>query len=145
MLQEIIQDFTGLGGVPLFLTATFLFLATENYSPFNQLIVGFIISYVVVVVARLIYFKERPDRQKFKTIWERIDASSFPSLHSCRVALLGAVVINFFNSVPLTILFIALILGVGISRIMLKRHFFDDVFAGILLGVIIGFANISLF
>lgn len=145
MLQEIIQDFTGLGGVPLFLTATFLFLATENYSQFNQLIIGFIISYVIVVVARLIYFKERPDRQKFKTIWERIDASSFPSLHSCRVALLGVVAINFFNSIPLTILFIALILGVGISRIMLKRHFFDDVFAGILLGVIIGFANISLF
>lgn len=145
MLKEIIQDVTGLGGVPVFLITTILLLATENYSQFNQAIIGFVLSYIIVVSARLIFFKERPDKQKFANFLERIDASSFPSLHSTRAALMGTVLINFFNSIPLTILFILLILFVGLSRILLKRHYFDDVFAGILLGVILGFAVVSLF
>ncbi|MDO8633727.1 MAG: phosphatase PAP2 family protein [archaeon] len=65
------------------------------------------------------------------------DKYSFPSGHAATIAA----VYGFFReklSKPAEFFFLALILGVGYSRIFLERHYPVDVVAGILLGLVVG-------
>ena len=83
----------------------------------------------------MFYFKDRPRKQTFSNILERIDASSFPSLHAARVTFLGGSLIYFFKNHLVTFLIMFFIGIVFYTRILLKKHDWIDIIAGLFVGL----------
>jgi membrane-associated phospholipid phosphatase len=122
----------------LFLSFLFLFLGFLELS--LKLFISFFIAYILVSILRLVYFKERPIKYKVNTFLDRIEASSFPSMHVVRLSiLLSLIYFEFSSNYYLLGLFSILLLLVSISRIKLKRHYRIDVYAGILIGLVIAY------
>ncbi|MEM3153958.1 MAG: phosphatase PAP2 family protein [Candidatus Woesearchaeota archaeon] len=136
--DEVWQDIKGLSGVPIFVVIIISSFLLGNKQLAFQLLAGFILAYVVTIVIRFVYFKRRPDRQAYKNIIEKIDASSFPSLHAMRAAVLATILSITFHNNLLTALFAFCAICVATSRVMTKRHYISDVIVGLILGVIIG-------
>ncbi|MBI4895017.1 MAG: phosphatase PAP2 family protein [Candidatus Aenigmarchaeota archaeon] len=136
MREEHFRDITSFGGMPLYLVVMFVFLIFKNYQILSYLGFGLVAAYIITVFFRVVYFKKRPEKQKYNNWLQKIDASSFPSLHAMRGALLAVIMASFFANIFLTILFVALATGVAVTRVFLKRH--DPIDSGV--GLFTGFA-----
>ncbi len=73
-----------------------------------------------------------------------VDASSFPSIHSARAFFLAFYFSGLGQSIILAFFYLILATLVGKSRIVKRRHFASDVFAGSLLGLLISMLTSSL-
>jgi len=136
-MATFFRDVTTFGGAlfyVLLVIAAGLFRADAL---FWRLVWGFLITMVVVVGIRMVYFKDRPAKQKYHNFLERLDASSFPSWHMARAIFLALL---FGVEQPWLIqgFFLLVALGVGYSRIYLRKHDYWDVLAGLILGVVAG-------
>ncbi len=132
----IFKQITDLGG---FIFYGFLLLTTLTFQEFMlfwKLSFGFVLTASVVVLIRTFYFRDRPKKQQFHNYIEKIDASSFPSLHAARTIFLYLTLINLFNNNYFTPLLTFIALAVIYSRYYLKKHDFYDLLGGIILGVI---------
>lgn len=129
------QDITTLGGLAFYTLLTLFILTLGLTTIALKLVIGFIITYGISLLIRLLYFKKRPNNQKYKTIIERLDASSFPSIHAARITFLGLFFIILLDSIYTTILLLIIILLVCYSRHHLKKHDIKDLLAGIILGI----------
>lgn len=89
---------------------------------------------IICVFIKIVYRKERPILQARNNLYNKIDANSFPSVHSARIALLAVMFMLNYKNVLIALLGIVLMFFVGYSRIYLKRHYFVDVLVGYLLG-----------
>ncbi|MBS3147719.1 phosphatase PAP2 family protein [Candidatus Woesearchaeota archaeon] len=142
--EELSQDLKAFGGFPLsvvlILSAFMLGLSALGW----QIAFGLIADIVVVIGIRLLFFRQRPVKQRFSNIVEKVDASSFPSAHSARAGTLAVVLAMYFQSTPLTVLFSLLAISVAALRVVQKKHHVSDVAAGLVLGALIGFATIFL-
>jgi undecaprenyl-diphosphatase len=136
--EEIWQDIKGLSGVPFFVVIIITAFLLQEKALAYQLISGLILAYALTVVIRLAYFKRRPDKQGYNNLIEKIDASSFPSLHAMRAAVLATILSAFFESLWLPPLFALAAVAVAVSRVMTKRHDLSDVLAGLIFGAIVG-------
>jgi len=141
--ENFIRDTSAFGGLPIYFTIAFIALVLQKLSLFWQIAAGFIICYAVTTPIRAIYFKARPDKEKYTNWLTRLDASSFPSLHSMRVAVLAVVLANFFNSILITLAFAIAAIGAAIARVLMKKHYWSDIIAGAAIGIIIGFIMIN--
>lgn len=137
IFKELFKQITNFGGLIFYL---FILLLTfsfnyyyETFYLFLMLIGAFIVTYLI----RSIYFVNRPKKQKYDNFIEKLDASSFPSLHSMRVSILTLFFINFSENFVAKIFIIVFGLLVVYSRIFLKKHRFIDVLFGIIFGFII--------
>ena len=129
------RDITTFGGAIFYLLLIFsLFLLDQNKIA-SVLSGGFMITLIITVIIRLLYFRPRPKKQGYHNIVERIDASSFPSLHTARMVFLAGVGIQSFRNTITTISLIVFALSVLYSRIHLKKHDWIDVLGGIVVGV----------
>jgi undecaprenyl-diphosphatase len=142
--EEFLQDLKALAGVPLFCVVVALAFVLGKVSLASQVIVGLVLAYVLTVFIRTFYFRLRPDREKYHNYFEKINASSFPSMHAMRASVLATLLILYFNSTLLTVLFIVCALGVAVSRVMTKRHYTTDVTVGLILGVLLAFLSVWL-
>lgn len=142
--EEIWQDIKGLSGVPFFVVIIIIAFLLQEKTLACQLIIGLALAYAVTAVIRLAYFKRRPDKQGYHNFIEKIDASSFPSLHAMRAAVLATILSAFFESFWFTPLFALAAVAVAASRVMTKRHDVNDVLAGLIFGVIVGGISIWL-
>lgn len=124
--------------MPLYLVAMFIFLLFKNYAVLSYLGFGLVLAYIITVFFRVTYFKQRPEKQKYKNWLEKIDASSFPSLHAMRGALLAVIMSAFFANIILTVLFVSIAVAVAVTRVFLKRHDPLDSGVGLVIGSIIG-------
>ena len=102
-----------------------------------KLFVGVIIITLIAMIIKSLFFKARPKKQKTKTLIERIDASSFPSIHSARITFLTFWITAYSKNIILKIFLVAIGIIVAYSRIYLKKHYLSDVIAGIILGLIV--------
>ena len=126
-VRQFSRDFSALGGLPLFLVMM-VALPHEALSMF----VALAISMAIVVPIRLVWRRARPEKREAKNLIEQIDASSFPSIHTARAAIIGLAIV----SAPWVYVVSALIIGgVAYSRVTLKAHDLLDVSVGALLGV----------
>ncbi len=141
---ELLQDFKTLGGFPLYCALILASFILGEFGLSSQLFIGLILAFSLTALIRIFYFKQRPVRQSFKTWQQKIDASSFPSLHSMRAAVLATVLAAFFDNRILAVLFFALAVAVASARVLQKRHHMSDVVAGLILGILVGFASIWL-
>lgn len=109
-----------------------------------RLTIGLFLAYALTSSIRFIFFKQRPDKQKFKGLAQKIDASSFPSLHAMRASCLSVLLILFFSNFWITVISIAAAVCVALVRVVQKRHFASDVIAGLIFGVLIAFVSVWL-
>ncbi len=142
--EGFIRDISALGGMPLYALAGFVFLFFSLVH-FFILFFGFMIAFLLTVLIRAVYFKERPKKQSITNIFERIDASSFPSLHTARASLLFFTLAHFINNYIISIFFVLAILSVASARILLKKHDIIDVIGGFILGIVVFFCILFLF
>jgi membrane-associated phospholipid phosphatase len=129
--DKVFEEFTFLGGILFYGLVCLWFLFGEKYDYFIMLFAGAILIYVVAFLIRLFYFKNRPKKMKYRGFIEKIDASSFPSVHAARITLLFV----FFKDLILISLSFMILVMVLSSRIYLKKHYFSDLLGGIFLGL----------
>lgn len=132
--NDFFRDLTSLGSLWFYLCIILFFVIFNNKAIVNKLLVGLVLMYFIAVIIKTFYFKERPNKYTYRSYIEKLDASSFPSLHSARIAFLNITLIGHFNNLFISILFVSLIMIVAYSRIYLQKHDLKDVIAGIVVG-----------
>lgn len=135
-IKEIIEDITSLGGMTIYCVVVLFSLFVDSIVGF-KLILMLIIAYIITGVIKSFYKKERPKEESYKNIIEKLHSRSFPSLHTMRATMLGITFANILNERLAIILSVLLILIVGWTRMILKKHYFTDVLGGIIFGIII--------
>ena len=138
--DDFFRDITSLGSLWFYAIFMIFFLILKNYSSFKVLLSGFIIMYLAVIIIRSIYFKNRPIKYNYNNAIEKLDASSFPSLHAARTAFLAGFFIEYFSNILTSAFLVVLALTVLYSRTYLRKHDWKDVSAGVVLGIAAYFA-----
>lgn len=143
ILNETFTAVTSFGTPVFYLFAILLLIIAK--APFAlSLFLSLLFVELLCAAIKIAYRKERPVPQLKKIIFDKIDANSFPSVHSARIALLVTMVILYYKNTLLSVLGIALMLGVGYSRIYLKRHYFIDVLFGFIIGIAVAIIAIHI-
>jgi undecaprenyl-diphosphatase len=137
MKKDLIVDVGAFGGLPFYVLVLFLAWITTHMSLLWDIVIALLIAYTVSSSIRLLYFKERPEKRKYTNWLEKIDASSFPSMHVTRAFALAGIGGNFFNDAIMWILFVLLALLVGYSRVWRRQHRITDVIGGVVLGSVV--------
>jgi membrane-associated phospholipid phosphatase len=140
--KEFTEDIKALGGLPIFLVFIASFFILGYVAMSIRLAIGLFLAYALTSSIRFIFFRQRPDKQKFKSLAQKIDASSFPSLHAMRAGCLAVLLILFFNNTFVTILAIISAVCVALVRVVQKRHFASDVIVGLIFGTVIAWISI---
>lgn len=135
LLEALFRDITALGGLVIysFLTVLMFFI---NIPLAVTLIIGFFITFIATILIRSIYFKHRPKKQEYHNFIEKIDASSFPSLHAARITFLFFIFSFYLSNILATSLLFSLSLLIIYSRIYLQKHDVKDIIGGIILGAL---------
>ncbi|HIK00929.1 TPA: phosphatase PAP2 family protein [archaeon] len=133
---DLIPDISSLGGDPIYVASAFLFLITKNYAEFWALTIAFVIIYGVTATIRFFWWKKRPDGQNYANWFEKLKSGAFPSLHAGRATALAITLIGFYENFFVTVVFIAGIIAVCVTRVMLKRHNPIDVLVGAIFGIV---------
>lgn len=147
------KTFTHFGTLPLLLVPIALVVLFGRrmlpYSQFTLMIFMFAVtiflSYFLGTLIKVFYFKPRPQPKSYSTIWGKINASSFPSMHTAKaMIILVYILLVAYYVGSLTELSIAMIaFGVGFfflmarSRAVLRRHFPIDIFAWAVYGLLL--------
>lgn len=137
--EEVKQDVKALGGLPIFLLSAFVFYLSGNAKVALVLLAGLVIGYVIASSLRLLFWRKRPDNEKYHNLLSKIDSGSFPSMHSMRAAMLVTVLMMQFQRPVAYAVFGLAGLSVLWMRVYQKRHFTSDVITGAVLGVAIIF------
>jgi membrane-associated phospholipid phosphatase len=136
-MKLFFQAIAFLGSLYFFLSIIILtfFFINPDYS--IKLFLSLTITLVIVFSIRFFYFKQRPNKKKYKNLFQKLYNSSFPSVHAARAIILA----YFFSKIYFNIIFIVgfwlIALLVCYSRIYMKDHYLIDVTSGALLGMII--------
>lgn len=139
LADELFSSLT-LFGMPTFYLVLIIFLSqTVGPESFVKALGLLLLVEVAGLAIKLLYKKERPVIMKRITLLQNYLASSFPSIHTARMVCL-AVILSFLfpSNRPIQIVFWLLALGVGYSRIYLKKHDTIDVLGGFALGIGVG-------
>ena len=132
-LHEFFRDVTAFGGMSFYIVVLLLTLLFQQYAVFWNLTIGFLIILTCVVLIRIVYFKARPRPQDHHNYLQRLDASSFPSLHTARIFFAAFYFSYVWNRLYSTIILLTIALSVSYSRIYLQKHDWWDVLGGIAL------------
>jgi membrane-associated phospholipid phosphatase len=130
------RDITSFGSLVFYGLLLFFTLSLQEFKLFYVLLFGLLVTFAVIIGIRLVYFKPRPSKQAYKNIIEKIDASSFPSLHAARVMFLALVGIFAYKTIYTTIFLLTLTIIILYSRTHLKKHDWIDLGAGAFLGLL---------
>ena len=135
--EVVFRDISALGSAVFYWFLALLLLSTGYVTIFIFLAFFFVVIYLLVATIRFFFFKERPHKELYSNIFEKIDASSFPSVHAARSVFLAFVLHMLFGS---TLVFSVLVFGaaflVCVSRVILHKHDIIDVLGGAVLGVL---------
>ncbi len=136
-MKKFFEEITFFGGIAFYFFVIILLLVFKVYISALKLFLGLMIIYLVSFLIRLFYFKERPKKVEHNNFLEKIDASSFPSIHAARITcLFFFFLFSSFFFLPLTVkILMGIVLLITIySRVYLSKHDFIDILAGIILG-----------
>lgn len=105
------------------------------------------VCFCIGAFIKFLYYKERPNPQEYSKRWHKIDASSFPSIHTAYATVLMSIAFTVSNvlhqnkqvlgALVLAVCAIVFYLLIGHSRVVLKKHFFVDVIFGTVLWFIV--------
>ena len=137
-LERVWHDIGSLGSAAAFGILLF-FLFFYDVTLFFRFFTGGMLLFGATSLIRIAYFKERPLAKPYSSRIGKIDAASFPSTHAARGSLVLTLLWPGLSSqlrIPLAIL----ALLICTSRIARRRHDSIDVIAGLILGIIVGWA-----
>jgi membrane-associated phospholipid phosphatase len=135
VLDIFFKQITELGSLTIVLIAI-LFTYFFDSILAVQLFIGVASVTLISFLIKALFFHARPKKQAMNTLVERLDASSFPSIHSARITVLVFWLIIISTDVVLKIILAIIGLTVAYSRIYLQKHYFVDVIGGIILAMI---------
>ncbi len=136
--KDIFTAITNLGSAVFYTILVIFLLLIGKLKLGIYLALGLIIAYTFVFILRLFYFKERPKKEEYTNLFTKINASSFPSLHTMSSMYTAIVLANEIKKPIITGFFILISLLIGYSRMHLKKHYFIDVLFGLVLGIVFG-------
>ncbi len=138
LLAETVRDITSLGSLAFaFLSIAIMFLIDSRIA--ISLFFALAAVEASSSLVKLLFYKKRPDGQKYSNLFEKIDSGSFPSVHCARFSLIALTYYTLNSSLFSSVLALFFIFLVALSRIQLKKHYFTDVAAGIIIGLIVWF------
>lgn len=135
-VDAFFRDITGLGGLWVYLLFTTFSYFALSQTLGKQLVITLALIYTVAITIRTFYFKERPNHERHKTYFEKIDASSFPSIHAARVTGIAYLLRLYLPEIFLLATVVTAL--ICISRVYLGKHDLWDVLAGVTLGIVTG-------
>ncbi len=133
VIRELVRDLTSFGN-PFLL----LFLFSAMAPGIKVLLAAIAVSILLELfcsMLKLALFRDRPKPQPYKTLLEKIDASSFPSIHTARATFISLAAIAALTT-PFRFVLLALPLLVAYTRIALKKHRLTDTLAGLVIGLL---------
>lgn len=137
LIKKIFDELTFFGGIAFSLFLILLLFILGRVRDSLNIFIGTIIIYFITLIIRLFYYKKRPNYESYNNFLEKLDSSSFPSVHAARIMFLVIYALISFN----ILLYVKFLLGiifilVIFSRIYLKKHDMVDIFGGIIVGIL---------
>jgi undecaprenyl-diphosphatase len=129
------RDITALANPLIIVLVPFLFLGSTPL--FYRLLWTLLINEVFCSLIKVIFPKKRPVEQNYDSVIEKIDAGSFPSIHTSRITLVYLTLFSMTNHLGMQIALLAVIVLVMISRVVLKKHYTTDVIGGFIIGLLL--------
>ena len=129
-------------GLPFFYIPVIVYFLETKKSVAIDLMTIIILTEIVCGAIKYIYPKQRPVPMQRKTFFQVYMAGSFPSAHTARIAALSAAITMIYPNKIFIVIGALLTIGVGYSRIYLKKHYLIDVVAGLLIGAAIAALSI---
>lgn len=142
-VDTFMRDVTALGGgfFSFFLVALLYIIGKSIVA--GQLFLGFFLIYPTVGFIRSLHFKPRPRPESYTNAIERIDASSFPSIHSANSFYVAYVLHNAFTSNPASVFLFLLATAIAYTRVYFKKHYPVDVVGGAFVGLGMAYLTIT--
>lgn len=142
-LDRWMRDITSLVGLPYIVLIILGLWSFDKIKVMWQFIFAIIISEVIIYVIRYFYFRPRPvgKTKNFTSFYEKLDESSFPSVHAARSFIFAVVLSQLVPMGAQILLWITAAL-ISISRVYLKRHHWSDIIVGGILGLMVGYLAI---
>ncbi len=138
--SELMENLSALGSI--FVHVLLLAVAFAlNDALLYPLLNGLVLIFAITVPAKFLVFRNRPMKMKYDNFWQKFEAASFPSVHSVRTMFLFLVLSARFSNMLLSAVLFALAAMIMYSRIHLKKHYWRDVIAGIIIGIVIYFLS----
>lgn len=109
-------------------------LVSQDLTVVFQVALGLLAIFVIGHFIKVVIFRERPRRETFSNMFEKMESGSFPSMHVARSTFAYSFLFAYL-SFPYTFIPFALVLIVGVSRVYLKKHYIVDTLFGLLLGL----------
>ena len=134
-LSTAFFSFISFFGLPLFYLPAIAALWLFDWRMAIRLAYSLVTIEIVGALIKFFYAKERPEAMPRRNILERIDASSFPSIHAGRVCSVAFFSYKFHPGIPMAATGILFVAAVAWSRLALKKHYPIDVLGGIVLGL----------
>ncbi|MDT7879808.1 MAG: phosphatase PAP2 family protein [Candidatus Hydrothermia bacterium] len=118
-------------------------LNNEKLEEFSKnAIKSFLISGATVLFLKTFFGRARPYMEKGPTSFEMFSINnnynSLPSGHTIVAFTTASYISNYFKNRAISFLAYSVASGVGLARIYKDQHWFSDVLAGAVLGIIIG-------
>ena len=121
-LDVIFRDITTFGSFAFHFFLILFVLALGHFFLVWQLLFAFFFTLLVTVIIRQFYFKDRPLKQAHGNFVEKIDAASFPSLHTARIVAIVLLLLDFIQNNTVTAFLLGFSILVIYSRVYLKKH-----------------------
>ena len=137
------RDFTSLANPVILLFVPFVVIGPQTF--FYKLLIALAVNEAIGSIIKIVFPKKRPNGQTYTNLIEKIDAGSFPSLHSSRITLVYLSLFSFASLTLMKIVFISVIPLVMLSRVQLKKHFWSDIIGGFVIGAAIWYLSIHHF
>lgn len=137
IIKNYLNHISALGSKEVTILIPIFFFLIDEINLAIKLLLGLIIIYIIGIIIRLIYFKERPNKKPRNNLIQKIDANSFPSMHSSRSTFLILMLIQYFNfEIKITLFFSIIYITILYARIHKKRHDYKDLLGGFILGIL---------
>lgn len=114
---------------------------------FVLLLASLFLSYAIGAIIKLVYHKPRPKPRVCKTWLQKLDASSFPSIHTANslicaffgimMIIIGGWLEDILLAIFSIICWFLFFLSVSLSRIALQQHYPLDILAGSIFAIVI--------
>ncbi len=143
LAKKFFSAATYLGTAPFYALAIIYFALRElRYAIIMAASMAFLECACALIKLAAPTKRPKPVRQEARTLYQKYDAASFPSIHSARMALLS--VLASHHGLVAAAGLSAAGAVVAYSRIYLKKHYLKDVLAGVLIGTLIGAAALAM-
>lgn len=140
IINDTYEQISPLGSFQFFALIIAIYFFTFNFTNAIFLVICMFLIKIINIPIRLLFFKNRPKPKKHSNWYEKICASSMPSLHAVRTTILILFFSRIFNhQIDITAFLTIVGFLIIYSRIHKNRHYPIDSIIGISIGFLIYF------